>query len=122
MARAGAGVSIPPDRTLEQRRQALAKANEVRTARRDLKVELAAGLGDPAAIVEVPPLAFESMRVRDLLLALPGVGRRTADKMLWRARVAPTKTLVGLSDRQRHELVVGLRARRRSGWIREAAA
>ena len=40
-----------------------------------------------------------------MLLAVPKYGRVKVNKMLSQCRIAPSKTIGGLSDRQRSELV-----------------
>lgn len=103
-------VAQPSDafaRSYEQRIAALHRANEIRSRRKDFKRQLKhdgnARTEVLAAIVEVPDWAG-TMRVFDLLLALPGFGRVRTNRVLKRARVSPSKTLDGLSDRQRGEL------------------
>jgi hypothetical protein len=46
-----------------------------------------------------------------MLLAVPKYGRVKANKVLQQVRISPSKTIGGLSDRQRTELVALLRAR-----------
>lgn len=94
-----------PDRTLEQRLAALAKGNAVRVARAQLKRDLKAGRKDPRTILLNPPSYAETMKVYDLIRACPKRGRVMTNKILQRARVSPSKTIAGLSDRQRAELV-----------------
>ena len=98
------GVNLP-GRSLEQRRQALARANAVRVARAKLKKDLASGTVNLASLVVNPPEFAASAKVVDLLVSLPRVGQVKAHQMLGRARIAPTKTLGGLTSRQRGELV-----------------
>ena len=43
-------------------------------------------------------------KVADLFLALPEYGPVKVNKLLARCRIAPTKTIAGLSQRQRDEL------------------
>lgn len=106
---------MAPQRTREQRLDALARANEIRSRRADLKAQLKTGdvdLGD--VLVDVPDWAA-TMRVRAALLATPGLGQVKADRLLAAARVSPSKTLGGISARQRLELAAMLPARRRQG-------
>jgi hypothetical protein len=92
-------------RSHEQRRQALARANAVRTARAKLKKDLAAGNADLAPLIVNPPEFAASAKVVDLLVSLPKIGQVRAQQILGRARIAPSKTLGGLTSRQRGELV-----------------
>lgn len=94
-----------PGRSLEQRRQALARANAVRTARAKLKKDLASGDVDLAPLIDNPPDYAASAKVVDLLVSLPKIGQVRAHQILSRARIAPTKTLGGLTSRQRGELL-----------------
>ena len=94
-----------PGRSLEQRRLALERANAVRVARAKLKKDLAAGNTDLAPLIVNPPEFAASAKVVDLLVALPRIGQVKAQQILNRARIAPSKTLGGLTSRQRGELL-----------------
>jgi hypothetical protein len=52
-----------------------------------------------------PPEFAASAKVVDLLVSLPKIGQVKAHRILGHARIAPTKTLGGLSSRQRGELL-----------------
>jgi hypothetical protein len=97
--------SSVPGRSLQQRRQALERANAVRAARAKLKRDLAAGRADLAPLVLNPPEFVTSAKVVDLLVSLPKIGPVRAHRILSQARIAPTKTLGGLTGRQRGELL-----------------
>jgi hypothetical protein len=49
--------------------------------------------------------------VFDMLLAVPKYGRVKVNKVLQQCRISPSKTIGGLSQRQRTELVSMLRRR-----------
>lgn len=98
----GAGV---PGRSREQRLRALEQANEVRTARAELKKELASGKIELVQILADPPPCVRTARVRELLLVLPKIGSVRAARILARCGIAHSKTLGGLSERQRDELI-----------------
>ncbi len=51
-----------------------------------------------------------SAKVFDMILAVPKYGRVKANKILTQCRISPSKTIGGLSERQRAELVTLLRA------------
>lgn len=102
-----------PDRSLRQRMDALAKGNDVRTRRAQLKRDLKAGRASAATVLIDPPRFVESMKVDTLLRATPKVGPVKARKLLESARVSPSKTLGGLNARQRGELAQRLPAARR---------
>ncbi len=105
---AGAGV---PGRSREQRLRALEQANEVRTARAELKKELASGKLELVQILAVPPPpCVRTARVLDLLLVLPKIGSVRAARILAQCGIAHSKTLAGLSERQRGELINFFRA------------
>ena len=78
--------------------------------RATLKRDLKAGEGlnsRPAA--RAPGLRPTSAKVFDLLLAVPKYGRVKVNKVLQLCRISPSKTIGGLSPRQRTELVSMLR-------------
>ena len=103
---AGAGV---PGRSREQRLRALEQANQVRSARARLKQELASGKLELAQIVADPPACVRTARVRDLLLVLPKIGSVKATRILAHCGIAHSKTLAGLTERQRSELIAFFR-------------
>ncbi len=78
-----------PGRSPEQRLRALEKANQVRRAR----------------VIAEPPPCTQTARVRELLLVVPGIGPARASRALTHCRIADTKTVSGLSSRQRTELI-----------------
>jgi hypothetical protein len=89
---------------MDQRMDALRRANEVRALRAQLKRDLKAGRVSIAALLLDPPPFLETAKVFDLLLALPRHGRVKATKLLQNSRVSPSTTFSGLSERQRTEL------------------
>jgi len=108
MVRQEVGVKVPA-RSLDQRLSALQRANEIRLGRSQLKKELAAGscrIDD--LLAETPELA-RGAKVYDLLLAVPKLGRVRVSKLLRGCRISEAKTLGGLSERQRAELIASLR-------------
>ena len=64
-----------PGRSLDQRREALERANAVRTARAKLKKDLASGDADLAPLIVNPPEFAASAKVVDLLVSLPKIGQ-----------------------------------------------
>lgn len=101
------------DRTYRQRLDSLEIANHVRTARSRMKTAFRQGHADPAAIAADPPEWAGSMRVVKFLEAAPGVGPVKARKMLRAGGMSESKTLAGLSARQRDVLVSMLKGRAR---------
>ena len=98
-----------PERSLTQRREALQRANQIRTARAALKRDLKAGRISIHALLLDPPEYLETAKVSELLLAVPKYGRVKVNKVLQQCRISPSKTIGGLSERQRTELVSLLR-------------
>lgn len=98
-----------PERSLNQRMDALARANEVRSARAQLKRDLKAGRCSIHSLLLDPPEYLETAKAFDMLLAVPKYGRVKVNKMLLACRISPSKTIGGLSERQRAELVSLLR-------------
>lgn len=98
-----------PERSLAQRMDALQRANEIRTRRAQLKRDLKGGRIGIDGLLLAPPDWIETAKVSELLLAVPKYGRVKVNKVLQQCRVSPSKTIVGLSERQRNELVVLLR-------------
>lgn len=96
---------IAPTRSLDQRMVALKKANTIRTTRAEWKRDVKRREVDALDVLFDPPAEFETMKVLDVLMAMPKCGRVKANKVLQVARVSSSKTLVGLSARQRRELV-----------------
>ena len=99
---------VAPERTRQQRMEALQRANDVRSDRAKLKRDLKAGRKSAAAQLLDPPEWLRSAKVIELLLAVPKWGRVKAQKALRDAGVSPSKTIGGLSRRQRVELVRAL--------------
>ena len=84
---------------------ALDRANDVRSRRALVKVELAAGTIRLADLLADPPACIDSATVRQLLLASPRFGPVKVRRLLAQCRIAETKTVAGLTDRQRGVLI-----------------
>lgn len=100
---------LTPERSLGQRRAALLRANEIRTVRADMKRDLKAGRVSIHDLLLDPPEWLETMKVFDLMLSIPKYGRVKVNKILSTCRMSPSKTIGGMSPRQRTELVSMLR-------------
>jgi hypothetical protein len=87
----------------------LRQGNEVRFKRADLKRDLKSRQADVTDLLEAPPMWLRTMRVRALLLVVPKLGAVKVDRALAQCRIAPSKTIGGLSKRQRAEIVRYLR-------------
>jgi hypothetical protein len=101
--------SAAPERSLLQRMDALQRANDIRTRRAQLKRDLKAARVSIHTLLLNPPDYLETAKVFDMLLAVPKYGRVKANKVLQQCRISPSKTIGGLSERQRSELVSLLR-------------
>jgi hypothetical protein len=91
--------------------EALARANDVRSQRAQLKRDLKAGRQAIHELLLEPPEYLETAKVFDLLLAVPKYGRVKVNKILSQCKISPSKTVGGLSERQRTELVAMMRRR-----------
>ena len=81
------------------------RANEIRIKRAQLKRDLKAGRRSIHSLLLDPPEYVETAKVFDMLLAVPKYGRVKVNKLLVHCRIAPSKTIGGLSERQRSELI-----------------
>jgi len=102
--------SETPERSHDQRMAALERANGIRSARARLKRDLKAGRANIHDLLHSPPDFVMTAKVFDMLLAVPKYGRVKANRILQQCRVSPAKTIGGLSERQRRELIERLRA------------
>src|ERR1700751_286925 len=100
-----------PERSLVQRMEALQRANHIRSRRAQLKRDLKAGRQPIHELLLEPPDYLLTAKVFDLLLAVPKYGRVKVNKILSQCRIPPSKTLGGLSERQRGELAALMRRR-----------
>ena len=96
-----------------QREEALKKANRIRLARaarkrRIRRLPLPAALREVRELIVDPPQDYEAMYLADLLRALPLWGPAKINRLLTRHRISHSKTLGGLTERQRNELANGL--------------
>ena len=94
-----------PARSRDQRMEALQRANDIRVKRAQLKRDLKNGDADIEKILEKPPEYVATAKVFDILMAVPKFGRVKATRFLTQARISQSKTVGGLSDRQRAELI-----------------
>lgn len=94
-----------PERSLQQRLDALGRANKIRTKRAVLKQDIKFGRKTVVGILADVPAWTETMKVYDLMLAAPKYGRVKVNKILTQCRISPSKTVGGLSERQRTELI-----------------
>lgn len=95
---------MPPHRSKQQRLEALAKANEVRSLRAFDKRLLESRELDARTILLSPPSYWEGARIAELLLAVPAVGHTKLKSILEKQSVSPSRTLGGLTEPQRARL------------------
>ncbi|HEX9415747.1 MAG TPA: integration host factor, actinobacterial type [Gaiellaceae bacterium] len=94
-----------PQRSLDQRMDALKRANDIRVRRAKLKKDLKDGRVKIEKILSSPPEYVSTAKVFDMLLAVPKFGRVKAARFLNQCRISQSKTVGGLSERQRAELI-----------------
>src|SRR5437667_11449112 len=92
-----------PRRSLDQRMDALKRANDVRVKRAKLKKDLKDGRVRIQTILGSPPEYVSTAKVVDILMAVPKFGRVKAARFLNMCRISQSKPAGGLSDRQRAE-------------------
>jgi hypothetical protein len=91
-----------------QHLRALARANEVRLARAELKRRVLDGeLAVADVILDAPPEAA-TMTVADLLVSQRRWGRARCRKLLQGIPMSETKTVGTMTDRQRHAMAEAL--------------
>ncbi len=96
---------LTPERSLTQRMDALKHANVTRTNRARLKKDLKAGRIKIQTVLLDPPEWVLTAKVMDLLLQVPKYGRVKAGRVFTHCRISPSKTIGGLTERQRDELI-----------------
>ena len=89
---------------------ALARANEVRLARADLKRRIGGGEIQAAEVVLECPWEAASMPVADVLMSQRRWGSHRCRKFLFGLRISETKTVGALTERQRREIAARLEA------------
>ena len=94
-----------PVRSLDQRMEALKRANDIRVKRAQLKRDLKSGAVSIEKILSDPPEWVSTAKVFDMLMAVPKFGRVKAARFLNQCRISQSKTVGGLSERQRAELI-----------------
>jgi hypothetical protein len=92
-----------------QHMQALARANEVRLARAELKRQVADGELTVADVVLDCPWEADRMTITDLLMSQHRWGRTRCRRFLLQIPMNETKTIGSMTDRQRRCLAGRLR-------------
>ena len=99
----------PPN---HQHMRALARANEVRMARAELKRGVAFGDIDAAEVILYCPWEARSMTVAELLICQQSWGASRCRKILGQLPISERKTVGSMTDRQRHALAALVGAQR----------
>src|SRR5256885_12787837 len=94
-----------PLRSLDQRMEALKRANDIRVRRAQPKKDLKTGSANIDDVLRNPPEYVSTAKVFDILMAVPKFGRVKAARFLNQCRISQSKTVGGLSERQRAELI-----------------
>jgi hypothetical protein len=92
------------------RLRALARANEIRIARAELKRRIADGVLAAPELILDPPSAAESWSVGELLMSQRGWGAARCRRFLARSQINERKPVGELTQRQRLVLAAELRA------------
>lgn len=98
----------------EQYMRALARANEIRIARAQIKRRIARGTLSAADVILSCPPEVHSMAVADLLLSQRRWGQTRCRKLLAQVQVSERKEIGSLTERQRRLLASLLSGRGRS--------
>ena len=98
-------LSQAPSRYLDQRLDALDRANRIRVQRAQIERALKSGDTTFDQVLVDPPDYVLTAKVYDMLLSVPRLGRVRAGRLLTQCRISQSKTVGGLSDRQRGELL-----------------
>jgi hypothetical protein len=85
--------------------EALKRANDIRVRRAQLKKDLKTGAASIDDVLRNPPDYVSTAKVFDILMAVPKFGRVKAARFLNQCRISQSKTVGGLSERQRAELI-----------------
>lgn len=92
-----------------QHLRALARANEVRLARADLKRRVHDGQAPVAQVVLDAPWEAETMTVADLLMSQRRWGHTRCRKLLQGIPMSESKTVGSMTDRQRQAVAAALK-------------
>lgn len=98
-------MSTPPQLSNEQRREALLLAAESRKVRAAFKNEIKSGAKSwKDAFASVDP-SIRKMRVKELLISMPGFGEIRAINVMERAGISPTRRVQGVGKSQYEALL-----------------
>jgi S13-like protein len=94
---------------LEQRMEALERANEIRSLRAQLKRDLKGGRKAIEEVLSRPADYLATMTILDLLIWTPKRKRIRASQVLRRCQITPSRTIGALTERQRESIIAELR-------------
>ena len=94
-------MSTTADQSLEQRRQALDRANKTKAVRTELKRRIARSQLRASEVILDPPPEAETWAVYDVLIAQPRWGRERTAHLLRTVGVSESRTLRWLTVRER---------------------
>lgn len=94
----------------DQRKAALGRANEVRTARKEIKEQLAHGELELAELIQHPPEEVETAELGDVLMWMPGIGRTRVRKIVADSSVTRNVLMGHLSYATRLRISASLEA------------
>lgn len=100
-----------PILTAEQRRESLAKGLQIRSRRASYRAALKDGSMNPRRIFELADggdSAVLNMRVRALVSAMPGYGKKRTALLMHRLCISENRRVGGLGNRQREALLAAL--------------
>jgi len=102
--------NLPPRLSTEERTRASQAAIAARRDRSAVKDQLRAGAITIFDAINDPRESIRKMRVRELLLAVPGMGEKRVDTLMERVGISPTRRIQGIGSAQllrlRNELAV----------------
>lgn len=94
---------LPPTRTPEQRKEAMAKAVHTRRERAAFKAACKAGNIQPEAAIEAP--IAQRLKVEEFVRSFPGIGPVTAQKIVEACHIRDGRRVSGLGYMQGPRLV-----------------
>jgi hypothetical protein len=93
---------------LQQRLEALERANEIRTLRARLKRDLKGGRAAIEEVLSQPPEYLATAAILDLLIWTPKRKRIKATRVLRRCQITPTRAVGALTERERQIIIAEL--------------
>lgn len=90
-----------PQRSIDERREALKKANSFRSSKAQLKKDLKSQKIGVEQLIKAQDEIFLNMKAKELLQSLPGIGEFSARKILEQCRIKPSRKVGALGKRQK---------------------